>query len=357
LKSDNPRWWLFIGATVGVGMETKYTMAFWVAALAGVILATRVRRYLVTPWLWGGVAVAILIVLPNLIWQIQHGFISLEFLSSIHTRDVRIGRTSGFVPEQFVVSSNPFTVPLWIGGLAFFLVSTDGKRFRVLGWIYVILFGMLFAAPGRSYYLAPAYPVLLAAGSVAGERWLASLPTNWSWIVYEVTWGGLAIGGLLGVALVLPIAPVNSGLWRVTSAVHDTFVEEIGWPDLVDSVAVIYGTLPPDEKSGAAILAGNYGEAGAIDLYGPAHGLPASISGADSYWLRGYGDPPPRTLVVVGFSTEEAVGYFTHCVVAGQVTNRYAVANEETTYHSDILVCHGTRAPWSVLWPRLRSFN
>lgn len=357
LKTDNPRWWLIIGATVGLGMETKYTMAFWVAALAGAVLLTRARRYLASPWLWGGVVVAIVIVLPNLIWQFQHAFISLEFLSSIHARDARIGRTSGFVPEQFVVSTSAFTVPLWIAGLASLLVSAAGKPFRALGWIYVILFGMLFAAPGRSYYLAPAYPVLFAAGSVVWERWLALLPPRRSRVVHGVTWGGLAIGGLLGVVLVLPIAPVNSDLWRVTSTVHDTFVEEIGWPDLVDTVAGIYAALPSDERYGAAILAGNYGEAGAIDLYGPAHGLPSAISGADSYWPRGYGDPPPRTLVVVGFSAEEAAGYFTLCNVAGQVTNRYSVANEETTYHSDILVCHGSRQPWPALWRRLRSFN
>lgn len=357
LKSENPRWWLFIGAIAGMGMETKYTMAFWVAALAGAVLITRARRYLASRWLWGGVGIAILIMLPNLIWQFQHAFISLEFLSSIHARDVRIGRTSGFAPEQFVVSTSTFTVPLWIAGLAFFLVSNAGKRFRALGWIYVLLFGLLFVAPGRSYYLAPAYPVLLAAGSVIWERWLVAMPTMWSRVARGVTWGGLAIGGLLSAALVVPIAPVNSGLWRVTSTVNDTFVEEIGWPDLVDTVAGIYAALPRDERSGAAILAGNYGEAGAIDLYGPAHGLPPAISGADSYWLRGYGDPPPRTIVVLGFSAEEAAGYFTNCSVAGHVANRYAVANEETTYHSDILVCHGTRQPWPALWPRLRSFN
>jgi 4-amino-4-deoxy-L-arabinose transferase-like glycosyltransferase len=357
LKSDNPRWWLFVGAIVGVGLETKYTMAFWVAALAVAVLGTRARRHLTSPWLWGGAVVAILIVLPNLVWQIQHGFISLEFLSSIHARDVRIGRTSGFVPEQFVVSSSLFTVPLWIGGLVYLLISAPGKRFRALGWIYVVLFVVFLVAQSRSYYLAPAYPVLLAAGSVAWERWLAVLPKTWSRLVHGIIWGGLAIGGLLGAALVLPIAPVNSDLWRATSAVHDTFVEEIGWPDLVDAVASVYASLPPEERAGAAILAGNYGEAGAIDLYGPAHGLPMAISGADSYWARGYGDPPPRTLLVLGFSEEEAADYFTSCSVAGHVSNRYAVANEETTYHSSILVCRGTRQPWPVLWPRLRSFN
>jgi hypothetical protein len=138
---------------------------------------------------------------------------------------------------------------------------------------------------------------------------------------------------------------------------HDNFAEEIGWPELVETVAGIYTALPAAEKAQTGILAGNYGEAGALNLYGPAYGLPEAISGVNSYWLRGYGDPPPQTLIVVGFSRDQAAQLFARCDLAGHIANRYNVKNEETTEHPDIFICRELRQPWPQLWPRLRRFG
>src|SRR5512145_1044652 len=120
LKSDNPRWWIPIGAVIGLGIMTKYTMVMFVAGLVGGVLLTDARRYLRGPWLWGGVALSLLIFLPNLIWPIRHDFISLDFLSAIDARDVEIGRASSFIPEQFFFNANPFIRPIWIAGLFYF---------------------------------------------------------------------------------------------------------------------------------------------------------------------------------------------------------------------------------------------
>jgi hypothetical protein len=138
---------------------------------------------------------------------------------------------------------------------------------------------------------------------------------------------------------------------------NDGFREEIGWPELVETVAGIRGSLPTEERAHAGILAGNYGEAGAIDLYGPAYGLPKAISGINSYWLRGYGDPPPRTLIVVGLSRGFLERSFESCELAGHITNRYGVKNEETTEHPDIFVCRRLRLPWAEFWKQLRSYG
>ena len=168
----------------------------------------------------------------------------------------------------------------------------------------------------------------------------------------------LAIGGLAVGALVLPLAPVNSPWWDVASGINGEFREEIGWPELAEAVAGIYAALPAEEKSRAGILAGNYGEAGAINLYGPAYGLPTAISGINSYWLRGYGDPPPQILIVVGFSRETIERFFETCSsLCGQVTNRYGVKNEETTDYPGIFVCRGLRQPWPELWKHFRWFG
>jgi 4-amino-4-deoxy-L-arabinose transferase-like glycosyltransferase len=172
LTTDNPRWGLAIGAAIGLGMMTKYTISFLVVGLVIGVLLTPARRQLRSPWLWAGVALALLIVLPNLIWHVRHHFISWDFMQGIHARDVRIGRAEGYLPEQLVFSANPVTIPLWAGGLVFFF-SPMGKRFRVLGWMYLVPFVLFFFSQGRSYYIAPAYPMLFAGGAVLFEAWLA----------------------------------------------------------------------------------------------------------------------------------------------------------------------------------------
>jgi 4-amino-4-deoxy-L-arabinose transferase-like glycosyltransferase len=357
LRTEDPRWWVGIGAAIGLGLLTKYTMAFLAAGLVVGVLLTDTRRHLMSRWLWIGALVAGLIFLPNLLWQAQHDFVSLEFLAAIHERDVRLGRTDGLILEQFVVCVSPLTVPLWIVGLWFYLGSREGRRYRLFGWLYVVPFVLLVATQGRSYYLAPAYPMLLAAGAVTVERWLPSLRPLWAGLVRVGTAVALALAGVLGIGLFTPVAPVGSGLWNVTAGLHDNFVEQIGWPELVETVAAIYATIPPDERPATAILAGNYGEAGAVNLYGPELGLPPAISGVNSYWARGYGEPPPRTLIVLGFRLDAAEHLFERCETAGRVTNRFGVKNEETREHPEIFVCRGTRRPWPEIWAELRRFG
>ncbi|HJR80572.1 MAG TPA: glycosyltransferase family 39 protein [Anaerolineales bacterium] len=356
LKSGDSRWWLAIGAVIGIGMLTKYTILYLVAGLALGILLTGHRRDLRSPWLWGGAAVSLLLFLPNLIWQIRHDFVSLEFLFNIHARDIAIGRTEGFLPEQFIVSANVFTIPFWIAGLYFYFFKPEGSRYRPLGWMYVIPFLLFLITEGRSYYLAPAYPMLIAAGAVLWEGWLQRLAAGRSRLVLTSTWIGLTLGAAMGIALMLPVAPVGSGWWNIMSEVHDNFVEQIGWVELTESVAEIYAGLPAAERARAGILTANYGEAGAINLYGPTYSLPRAISGVNSYWLRGYGNPPPETLVVLGFDRESVNGLFRSCEVAGQVTNRFGVENEETSFHPDVFLCRQPRYSWPELWEMLRSF-
>ena len=155
----------------------------------------------------------------------------------------------------------------------------------------------------------------------------------------------------------LPIAPVNSPVWNMTSEVHDNFVEQIGWPDLVAEVSEIYAGLPAEQKAATGILTGNYGEAGAINLYGASYRLPTAISGNNSYWMRGYGVPAPQVVIVVGFSRQRVEQIFTECTLSGNITNRYGVENEETRFHPDIFICRDARLPWPELWNELQSFG
>lgn len=356
LKSDDPRWWIPIGVVIGLGMMTKYTMMMFVAGLVGGVLLTDARHYLRSPWLWGGAVLSLLIFLPNLIWQIQHDFISLEFLSSIHARDVQIGRADGYIIEQFVFCSNPFAIPLWISGLIYYFRGDPGRRYRMVGWMYVIPFFIYLFTQGRSYYLAPAYPMLIAAGAVVWQGRIDQLSVPKARRSLGMTWAGIAIGAVISGALALPIAPINSPLWDITSEVHDTFTEQIGWPDFIQTVAGIYNSLPEEERGRAGIFAAENDEAAALNLYGSQYGLPKAMSGSDTFWLRGYSDPPPETLIIVGYPQADVTSAFEQCEVAGTITNPYDVEND-LREPPNIFVCRGPRWPWPELWNRVKRYS
>lgn len=355
LKSEDPRWWLAIGCAIGLGMMSKYSIPFFVAGLIVGVLLTDARRYLASKWLWYAVAASVLIFLPNLVWQIQHHFISLDFLRQIHARDIRIGRTKDFLPGQLGMSLLAF--PLWLVGLYVYLFSRTGERFRVLGWMYVVPLLLFIIVKGRSYYLAGAYPMLYAAGSTWGEQWLSSLRRGWAIAVRAFVWSALLVDIVVVVAVALPMAPVNSKWWTVAVNVNGDLCEELGWPELVETVAKIRDSLPAEDRAHLGLLAGNYGEAGAIDLYGPRYGLPPSISGINSYWFRGYGNPPPQTLIVVGLPRQLLEHEFASCQLIAHTWNRFGVENEETRDHPDIFVCRGLRKSWPDFWKEFRYYG
>jgi 4-amino-4-deoxy-L-arabinose transferase-like glycosyltransferase len=350
LKSEDSRWWLAIGAMLGVGMETRYTMGFLALGLASGVVLTSARRYLRSGWLWAGVVLSLVIFLPNLVWQAQHNFISLEFLSHIHARDVRQGRTRGFLLQQVLLCVNFAAVPLTVRGLSFFLLREEGRRYRLLGWTFVVTFMLFYFAKARFYYTAPLYPVLIAAGSVVWGNWLKALQPSWARLLQAMQWSGLLLGGIVFILLVVPVAPIGSKVWNITGQAHDQFREQIGWDDLAQTVARVYNALPPEQRAGAGILTGNYGEGGALNLYGPALGLPHAMSLTNSFWYRGYDERQPQTVIVVGFDLDEGNELFQSCQIAATNTNRFGVVNEESRDHPDILVCHNLRTPWPVYW-------
>jgi hypothetical protein len=338
-------------------MMTKFTIAFWVIGLIVAVLITPARKYLRSKWLYLGAGLAFLIYLPNLIWQIQHDFISLDFLSAIHARDLAWGRADDFLINQLIETTNPFSLPLWIVGFGACLFSVSMKRFRTLSWMYIVTFFLFLISRGRSYYVAPAYVMLLVAGCVGFEQWLAKQKEKTRRLGVGLLWGAQVVGSLIGIVLMKPIVPINSPLWEITSGINEEVVEMVGWQDLTSQVATIYRSLPDYEKSQTAILAGNYGEAGALDLYGKNYDLPPVISGTNSLWYRGYGKPEPETVIVVGFEHSYANHFFSSCKFQGKVTNQYQVKNEETTHHTSLFVCREPRKPWSDIWQEMQWFQ
>jgi hypothetical protein len=402
------RWWVGVGVGMGLGMMAKYTMGFLVCGMVAGVLFTEMRRYLRSGWLWLGVALAWAIWLPNLIWEWRRNFVSLEFLKFLHVRDVSEGVTDWFLLGQAEVTLLAF--PLALAGLWFCFVSEEGKRFRILGWMYAVPLAMFLVMRGRDYYLAPAYPMLYAAGAVWLEGWMGKrrvgsgewrgdrkseagvdrrgiphcadsvrndvnffdggsggeqergiedgkgkMGNRVRW-VRRVIWVCLVLDILVAGAVALPVAPVNSGWWRFASRVDGVFPEEIGWEEFVDGVAHVRDGLSTEDRGRLGILVGNYGEVGALNLYGEKFGLPQAISGVNSSWERGYGDPAPEVLIVVGYPRELLEQEFASCVLAGRTRNRFGVKNEETVEDPDIFVCRGMKRSWPEFWGRVRKF-
>ncbi len=366
LKSNNPRWWLGIGAAVGLGAMTRYSMVFEVVAIAAGVLFTPTRRFLKSPWLWAGVALAGLIVLPNLVWQAQNQWIALRFTLTIHARDISIGSTAlvSYLTGQLYANTNIAAIPLWVFGFWYYFRRPEGQRYRALAWMAAVSFGLFLILEGKYYYPAAIYPMLIAAGSNQLELKWESLSgkslTRWRGLFY----GSLVVISLLLMAVALPLAPVDSALGKVETAANSEYLAEIGWPELLETIAGIHNSLAVTEQARTKILAGNFGEAAAVNLFGPAYGLPAAISGMDTYWLRGYGDPPPQTLIVVGFTQQYLAQFFDifeTCQAAGMVTNRFGIQNVETgaifNISPVIYVCRNLRQPWPEFWKNLLYFG
>jgi 4-amino-4-deoxy-L-arabinose transferase-like glycosyltransferase len=359
LKTGDARWWLAIGAAIGFGFEAKYTIGVFALAIATGALLTDARRFYASKWLWRAVALAVLIFLPNILWQAKNHFISLQFLQHIHQRDVGLGRARNFLAGQLILTQGGMLV--FLAGLYYTLLEGTGKRFRMIGWMYLLSLAILLLAKGRAYYLAAAYPMMYAAGAVWMEGALTRLAARFGNVARvsarTALWIILGAGGVLVGSVTLPIAPPDSAWTARAMKVNEDFREQIGWPELVETVAKLRDRLPAEDQAHLGILAANYGEAGALALYGPQYGLPRVISGVNSFWARGYGDPPPQTLIVLGENPESLGRWFESCQVVAQNKNRYGIVNEESRYHRDIYLCRKLRQPWPEFWKKYRNFG
>lgn len=352
LKTEDPRWCAAIGTLIGLGLLTKYTMAFYAVGIVLGLLFTK-ARYVTTRWFWVGAGLAFLIFLPNLIWQIRHDLISLHFLEHIHKRDVGEGRAEGYWAGQFLLCANRYSLPLWIAGLFGFLRSS---KYRMLMWMWLFPVAFFWLSKGRNYYTGGAYPMLFAMGAVTIAAWLWRLPRLWRSAVWTVYLLALLAWGVRASTVILP--------WQSSGRLKDYALrnngdlrEEIGWDDQVKTVAAIRDSLSPEQQNDLGIVVGNYGEQGAIEILGPQYHLPPPISTTNSAWLRGYPAPPPGTVIVLGISHELVDRVFTSCRLVAHNGNSLGVENEESKDHPDIFVCGPPTLPWPDVWKKYQNFG
>jgi hypothetical protein len=265
------------------------------------------------------------------------------------------------------VTMQPPTLPLWLAGLLYYLFSRDGRPYRTLGWIYVILFVVFMIQNARFYFLAPAYPMLFAAGAVVFERFLARRGWNWPKPAYVAV---LAISGIVVAPItVLPVLPVET-LARVTGAaagdagvqvetrevgqLPQNFADRFGWENMVATIAGVYEGLPPGERESACILTGNYGEAGAVDFFGPEYGLPGAISGHNSYFIWGPHGCSGEVVISVGVPSETLRGVFGEVRQVDTVRCRYCMPDEDNL---PVYVCREPKLSFEEAWPRFEHYD
>lgn len=352
-RTGEERYWLGVGAGIGIGVLSKYAVVFPVASLlAALVLLPSQRHHLRSRWFWYGALTATIIAAPNLLWLARHHFITLQMEQFIHARDVRHGRADGYYTDQ--VKFTLFALPLAVTGLVSLLRS---PRFRLLSAFYLGPFLLFAIVRGRGYYLLPAYPVLYAAGAVALERVLASRATLTRVAIRSIVLSAMLIDAAAVAWAYLPLWRPGSAGWNWQMRNNYDMADEVGWPEFVAQVATVRDTLSAQDRSRLAILANNYGEAGALSLYGPSYGLPIPISSTNSFHDRGFGPFPPDTVIVVGGELHDQQLNFEQCTVASTVHIPYEVRNEESVDHPQILICHHLRRPWPDAWMKSQEFG
>ena len=353
LASRDPRWWVAIGACVGVASEAKWNIGFLVVALAAGFLTTDARRLLRSRYLLVGCLIAAAVAAPDLIWQAAHGWPSIDVFRALQG-DAGHNRVVYWVGQ--VLYTGPVLVPLWVTGAIWSVRSEAARRFRPVGIACVLVIVLQFVLGGKAYYSGGAYTFLLAAGCVPAERWLAARrPLGGRIGPAAVLAGAMLAGALIAAPVTLPVLPARVLHTVPVQKINYDLGEEIAWPKLVALVSREYHALPAAQRQQATILTGNYGEAGAIDRYGPGLGLPQVYSGANNFWL--WGPPPAADTAAIAVGLDRAFLHreFRHVRLAATFWNGLGVSDDEQG--AQVFVVTGLRTSWARAWPRFRHFG
>jgi hypothetical protein len=355
--------WLWFGAIAGIGLENKHTMlVFGFAIVAGLLISSE-RRLLDSKWLWVGGAIALAIFLPNLIWEARNGWPQIEVVrAGQEYKNYPVGPFR-FLFEQ-ILFLQPVELPVWLAGIVWFFVMPDGRRFRFFGWAYLIVMAIFMVLHGKTYYPLPFYPILMAAGGVALERVLCVGQRRRS--LASAYCAVIVIAGLVSLPFGIPLLPVDTFIRYsqilpysravkmerdATVALPQLYADMFGWDNMAATVARVYHDLPPQEQSGCAILAGNYGEAGAVDYYGPSLGLPKAISGHNNYFLWGPREYSGDCVILFGENADRYARLFGESRLMAAITDRYAMPSEQGVH---VYVCRKLSAPLAILWPNFK---
>jgi len=389
VKKD-PRYWVPFGVVAGLGLEEKYSIAIFGFAIVVGLLLTKERRVIVNKWFLIGGLLAFLIFLPNLIWNIRNNWPFIELMRNIRAagRDVELSPLDFFVQQILLI--HPLAAPIWITGLFALLFSQRLRQFRFLGWSYVISFVTFVLLKGKNYYLAPIYPMLLAAGALMIEAVICRghssserersdrfQPTALSTSLESgrcapVLSAGiivvLLVSGALLAPFVVPVLPVerfisymNSSPLKLPRTEHSHesaqlpqhYADQFGWEELAAKTAEAWSRLAPEERVDCGIFAQNYGQAGAIDFFGRRYGLPRALSGHQTYYLWGPRGYTGNCMIVIDDDKETLDRLFNYVELVGTSDNPYALERNLTVW-----ICKGSKfGSLAQLWPRVKKWR
>lgn len=357
-SSATPRAWLLFGLLAGLGIENKHSTVFFLVALLVGLLLSPQRRILFTKGCAAGVTLLILIALPNFIWQWAHHFPTYEFLSAVAHSDknVKLPPLAFFLEQVKVLLI--INAPIWIGGLVWLAFSRAARPWRFAAFTYLSFLAMMMVMHAKDYYLAPIYPVLFAAGSVAFGQLTRR---DWPLIAATVNVAGvlcLATGPVVltilpperYAAYTAPFAPNSTRFEKFTSPLPEILSDRFGWPQMVEGFATRYNALPPDIRARTAIFCGNYGEASAVNILGPKYGLPTAISGHQNYFFWGWNGYTGESVLTLGNDPKDYSDTYAEVVDLGPFDSPWIMDHE----HRHYFWLRNRKRPFSVDWPNLK---
>jgi len=371
IKRQNPRYWFWFGVIAGIGLEEKYSIAVFGLGMVVGLLLTEHRRVFFNKWIWLGAGAALLIILPNILWNIHNHWPFVQLMRAIKAegRDVVLGPLDFFL--QQTLSVGPVTAPIWLAGLFGLFFSQRLRPYRLLGWCYLVCYAVFFALHGKNYYLAPMYPVLLAAGAIVIEAALDRPETarpRLQWLKPTIAIILLA-NGVYVIPVVIPVFSPEKFLayaktlpfkLPVTEHSHAQFAlpqwyfDQFGWKEIADATKVAWNRIPSDQRADCGIFAQDYGQAGAIDFFGRSQGLPGAMSGDRTYFLWGPHGYSGDCMIVLDDRQEVLERYWQ------QVTLVIILANNPYAGEQNIPVflCKVKKfESWAKLWPHLKRWR
>ena len=365
-KRDEPRYWLWFGVVAGLGLQEKYSIAVLGFAIVIGLLLTPQRRFLLNKWMWLGGVAAFLIFLPNLLWNVANHWPFVQLMHNIKAdgRDVVLSPWQYF--SQQILLIHPLSALIWITGVIAFLAAPRFKPYRFLGFAYLMSFAVFVVLKGKNYYLAPIYPVYLAAGCIVIDDAIDRIRQRWMKPVIAAL---LLAGGAVLAPLVVPILPMEQFVsymqslpLKVPRSEHSHmravlpqhYADQFGWDEIVDEVGVAWNKIPNNERKDCGIFAQDYGQAGAIDFLGPKFGLPQSLSGHQTWWLWGPRGYSGNCLIVLDDNRERLEELFERVDFVGTSRdNPYALEKE-----IPVFICRGAKfGTLAQLWPKLKKWR
>jgi len=360
-QTGDERWWLAFGAIAGFSLNTKYLIAFYLVALAVGLLATPQRRSLLRPWVYVGALLAAVMVVPNLLWQQAHGWPFIELGKAASG-----GKNIEMSPLAFLLQQilliGPLTAIVWFFGLWAGIVRPKLAVARAFPIAWLLLLLAFSASHGKAYYLSAIYPTLLVFGAVRIEELLGNA------IARSAALAGVVVLGILVAPLTLPILPVDvfiryqkaigvmpsAGEHQTLGVLPQHYADMFGWREMAEKVAAVYWSLPAQDRARAVFFGNNYGEAAAIDVFGPRLGLPAAISGHNNYYVWGPRGHDGSVIIIIGGSTQHYAELFSSLDIAGRIATPYAMPYETD---KPIYVLRGMKMPLQDYWPQAKVYR